>query len=691
MGYFNRVPYALLGGNSRTWVLASFAFAKFVQRLSRSSGTRGLAMYLKTCQILLMKYVSGDKVPNSRTYGVAVAMSGRIPSLIPKDHRKEIRRGNRSVIRFWMTLFGLYRILPFKGRMKISTITDPGKDFNIIPYVDFLPFFLARLHQKVEFGDPRRFSPKLILKSGPGSSQARGSHTPNSSSLIVPYSVAMKQSHLWSGLSKLARLITPGLVDRLTAITRYAPPANFPKTASFPIGKLGVKQEPGKVRVFAMVDWWTQMLLLPLHRHIQGILRKIPQDATFDQDAAVVASLEMSRKATYAASFDLSAATDRLPLVLQSMLMNSIIPGHGQLWGELLVDRDYWLPGYRKSVRYSVGQPMGALSSWVMLALTHHFIVQMAAFRAGHVRWFPLYSVLGDDVVIFDEAVANQYLNIMRDLGLDINLSKSVVSRNGSFEFAKRFIVQGQDLSALSFKELDVAMLSLDAMALLLKRFGGPSWKLSNMFRILGFGHRSLAHLNGKLSKITPRLRLAIVWLTKPGVSRWSFSSYIEWLSMKSLSGTNPNILHKENIWESLNARIQAIAPSGLDDSWAPTSGYADGKGISDFGSYTKTFGEGWKAEEVEKDFNALLSVLSYDHQIALREQSNWFKANDPREGHSEITFELLERSIIFYEDWLKEVAALPRAEVDLSTRKEKAGLRLVAGRWLRLWTVLRR
>lgn len=80
--------------------------------------------------------------------------------------------------------------------MKISTITDPGKDFNIIPYLDFLPFFLARLHQKVEFGDPRRFSPKLILKSGPGSSQARGSHTPNSSSLIVPHSVATKQSHL---------------------------------------------------------------------------------------------------------------------------------------------------------------------------------------------------------------------------------------------------------------------------------------------------------------------------------------------------------------------------------------------------------------------------------------------------------------------------------------------------------------
>lgn len=34
-------------------------------------------------------------------------------------------------------------------------------------------------------------------------------------------------------------------------------------------------------------------------------------------------------------------------------------------------------------IRYAVGQPMGALSSWAMLALTHHFIVQYAAYRTG--------------------------------------------------------------------------------------------------------------------------------------------------------------------------------------------------------------------------------------------------------------------------------------------------------------------
>jgi len=33
--------------------------------------------------------------------------------------------------------------------------------------------------------------------------------------------------------------------------------------------------------------------------------------------------------------------------------------------------------------RYAIGQPMGALSSWAMLALTHHLIVQIAAQRVG--------------------------------------------------------------------------------------------------------------------------------------------------------------------------------------------------------------------------------------------------------------------------------------------------------------------
>jgi len=63
----------------------------------------------------------------------------------------------------------------------------------------------------------------------------------------------------------------------------------------------------------------------------------------------------------------------------------------GPLWKELLVGRDYILAsknsqfeGSNGAYRYSVGQPMGCLSSWGMLALSHHMIVQVAARRAGY-------------------------------------------------------------------------------------------------------------------------------------------------------------------------------------------------------------------------------------------------------------------------------------------------------------------
>lgn len=91
-------------------------------------------------------------------------------------------------------------------------------------------------------------------------------------------------------------------------------------------------------------------------------------------------------------SFDLSAATDRLPIAIQTELLSLLYNNEetAEAWARLLVDRDYILdskqfPDAKGKYRYAVGQPMGALSSWAMLALTHHMIVQIAALRVGHI------------------------------------------------------------------------------------------------------------------------------------------------------------------------------------------------------------------------------------------------------------------------------------------------------------------
>jgi len=76
-----------------------------------------------------------------------------------------------------------------------------------------------------------------------------------------------------------------------------------------------------------------------------------------------------------------------------------------------------------------------------MLALTHHLIVQQAYQNVRGLfpktEWYTEYELLGDDIVLFEKDIAEEYLSLMRGYGVGINLSKSVVSHNKSFEFAK--------------------------------------------------------------------------------------------------------------------------------------------------------------------------------------------------------------------------------------------------------------
>jgi len=92
---------------------------------------------------------------------------------------------------------------------------------------------------------------------------------------------------------------------------------------------------------------------------------------------------------------------------------------------------------------------MGALSSWGMLALTHHVLVQESARRVGWCRLFTDYAILGDDIVISNKEVADAYLVMCNELGVTINLSKTLESEIGVAEFAKRLVLSETDVSPL--------------------------------------------------------------------------------------------------------------------------------------------------------------------------------------------------------------------------------------------------
>lgn len=92
------------------------------------------------------------------------------------------------------------------------------------------------------------------------------------------------------------------------------------------LGRLAQKFEAaGKVRIFAITDIWTQSCLAPLHTYLFEVLKGIEQDGTFDQAAPLKRLLDSKGPDSFIASYDLSAATDRLPIDLQVQILGLFI------------------------------------------------------------------------------------------------------------------------------------------------------------------------------------------------------------------------------------------------------------------------------------------------------------------------------------------------------------------------------
>jgi hypothetical protein len=162
---------------------------------------------------------------------------------------------------------------------------------------------------------------------------------------------------------------------------------------------------------------------------------------------------------------------------------------------------------------------MGALSSWAMLAFTHHAIVQWAALRGGVTseteRWFKDYAVLGDDVVIGDPRVVNEYRNLMGLLGVECSEAKSLAApKRVTCEFAKRFFVQTEDASGVPILEYFAARKSL---AVLLEMVSKYRPKLGPLLTLAGYGYRAKGSISKPLWRVSGRLRNLLLALYVPG------------------------------------------------------------------------------------------------------------------------------------------------------------------------------
>lgn len=79
-----------------------------------------------------------------------------------------------------------------------------------------------------------------------------------------------------------------------------------------------------------------QLSLFPLHKALFRILKRLEVDGTFDQHAPFERLISRADGSQVFSSFDLSAATDRLPIDVQEQILNLAKPGLGSAWRNML-------------------------------------------------------------------------------------------------------------------------------------------------------------------------------------------------------------------------------------------------------------------------------------------------------------------------------------------------------------------
>lgn len=600
-------------GKYTSRILQLWRFNTFLLNMVKRHGSTFTVKYLKACRLAIAKAVAGTPLGSLNqlepTLPLPRLSRDGLPKFIPiRDRRLIIVGGSVVVTRWWTTLYSLYRVIYIVGTLKLSTITDP----LTVPVSQVLNV----TEEVIKLVPKSRFNLKMLSMStgitfaGGNAAMALGLSKPVHAVPRVPLLEAASATSKvsWLGfLSDAAVLARIGQIDNLVnffLLTKRPFEASLLKSIVFSLsvlgnklpitgdvfygltyhqtgGKLSLKEESaGKVRVFAMVDVWTQWAMKGLHEMLFAFLKGLPNDGTFDQHLSVRRCSEKATTTGVSFGYDLSAATDRLPLLLQQKLLNHLLPNLGNLWGDILVGRAYRLESKQYSesngtYHYSVGQPMGALSSWAMLAVTHHLLAQLAYTRAmkanqdfnslftsaSDPNWYFGYEVLGDDIVFFEKEVATCYLDIMSEIGVPINLSKSVIGTKPVFEFAKVLGRKGEVLSEVSW-----AMFM--AQPTLMGRVGIAFSMIQKGFIKDHFiSYLTALSRESKFSKGTevPFLFSITTMLLKGG--KINFSTLLNALDLSKLTIFDPlNFIHKGRLERILSSALTGKEIPGFKD-----------------------------------------------------------------------------------------------------------------------------
>lgn len=507
---WTRELFHQLGVNS--WARRQGQFVGLVrhfQKILRHNGPDFLIQRMKISLFVLYSWLGGNPLKSTHDLGQRVRLTNGLPPWFGRQALRDAKASKGlTAIRLWASLLNMYKYIEGSWQKPtVDTIRYPSFKGDWSTYADFVTGpsgFMDRL--------------VLILKGEFPKFEYKSAHGLRISSAGANYKLAMMSipadAYAWSlaPVQWVKRWFTLFKDDKMldlliNSASKFDPSCRgdgsecMSCTCVPRLGRLHpIKEAAGKVRVVAICDYFTQAALKPVHDFLFGILRRLPTDATFDQQGVLDTFAAKGHKEYY--SFDLKSATDLIPMRLYEIVMRELLGFKASLiWSMILVDRPFHAsheefsyedsPGDTEStVRYTRGQPMGALSSWASLAIVHHVIVQMAAYEAGFTQttWFDEYVVLGDDICIANERVADCYLDICKRFDITVGIAKSLISREGLLEFASQRILNSHNVSPASLRETLSAQnipLRKALVERLEHRWGGKSTGLAHLKRIL--------------------------------------------------------------------------------------------------------------------------------------------------------------------------------------------------------------
>ncbi|AZT88622.1 RNA-dependent RNA polymerase [Loramyces juncicola mitovirus 1] len=465
------------------------SLVKLLEKLDLILRSRGLIYTIKYVKALrgnFLNYLSGNVVRDP----ISKCTKDGLP-IILGDLMPHVRRGDNQVIAFLLTILYATRTLKFQKEVDTSSITQPWKG-DVTNLLMWSSSFWKELGYSPATNTPRslRANTKYFsLKRGPNG-HALTTSTIDANSLPETLITSLRWvggDKIWLTIRALRVKVIGEFFMKYLKVDNIGP-GKFRRISSFP-------DKEGKMRTIGILDYYSQISLKPLHIYLSNVLKRIPQDCTFDQKK--FKDLIHNKEIYY--SVDLSNATDRFPIFLIENLLKAQLPDkYVDAWKDIMVGYPFDYNG--TTLSYSTGNPMGAYSSFNSFALTHHYIIYTICKKLGK-KWKSLpYALLGDDIVIADQEVGEEYMKVIKTLGLDISMMKTHKSKD-LYEFAKRIYYKGQEITPFPVSALKECGKSFGMLTTLLVETRDKGWLFPDIPSSIGMYFGVVKNLPSRFKK----------------------------------------------------------------------------------------------------------------------------------------------------------------------------------------------